>query len=285
MEKLIEKAKVLIEALPYIKKFYGKTVVVKYGGKAMESSALKESIVIDIIFMKYVGMNPIIVHGGGPEISSFMEKLGNKPKFVNGFRVTDKNTMNIVEMVLVGKINKEIVNLINKNGGKAVGISGKDGNLIFVEKKKSKIDLGFVGEVKKINTEILNTLDGKGFIPVIAPLGTDKNNDTYNINADSAASEIAIALKAEKLVFLTDVRGILPSKNKFAIPISTLTVKDAVKLKKKNIIDGGMLPKVDACIKALQYGIKKTHIIDGRIMHALLLEIFTDKGIGTEIVK
>lgn len=285
MEKLIEKAKVLIEALPYIKKFYGKTVVVKYGGKAMESSALKESIVIDIIFMKYVGMNPIIVHGGGPEISSFMEKLGNKPKFVNGFLVTDKNTMNIVEMVLVGKINKEIVNLINKNGGKAVGISGKDGNLIFVEKKKSKIDLGFVGEVKKINTEILNTLDGKGFIPVIAPLGTDKNNDTYNINADSAASEIAIALKAEKLVFLTDVRGILPSKNKFAIPISTLTVKDAVKLKKKNIIDGGMLPKVDACIKALQYGIKKTHIIDGRIMHALLLEIFTDKGIGTEIVK
>jgi len=285
MKKLKQKTETLIEALPYIKKYHGKIVVIKYGGNAMANPEIKKAVMEDIVLLKHVGINPVIVHGGGPEISSFMEKSGKKPKFVNGFRVTDKETMNIVEMVLFGKINKEIVNLINKYGGKAVGISGKDGKLIFVEKKKSKVDLGFVGEVKKINTGILNTLDTKGFIPVIAPLGADKNNDTYNINADSAASEIAIALKAEKLVFLTDVHGILPSKNSSANPISTLTVGEAVKLKKKSVIDGGMLPKVDACIKALQYGVKKTHIIDGRITHSLLLEIFTDKGIGTEIVK
>ena len=285
MEKLIEKAKVLIEALPYIKKFHGKKVVIKYGGSAMEHEKTKKAIMQDIVFMRYVGMNPIIVHGGGKAITDTLKKTGKKSKFIDGLRVTDKETIQVVEQVLVDKINKEIVSLINESGGNAFGINGKSESLIMATKLEANNDLGFVGQIIKINPEKLDELCKKGFIPVIAPLGLGQNGETYNINADTAASEIAAVLKAQKLVLLTDVPGILKDKLDPESIMSTLKVSEIEVLKERGVITGGMIPKIHACEKALKAGVGKSHIIDGRILHSLLLEIFTDKGIGTELIK
>ena len=291
MKKLIEKAEILMEALPYIKKFYGKTVVIKYGGNAMVDEKLKASFAKDVTLMKYIGINPVIVHGGGPQISKTMERMGLKPKFVSGYRVTDSETMDIVEMVLGGKVNKEIVNLINSNGGRAVGLTGKDGGLIKAKKKLMKgtspetgapeiIDAGLIGEVESIDASILDALDKGGFIPVIAPVGVGANGETYNINADLVAGAVASALSASKLILLTDIAGI---QDKDGNLITTLNKKKVEELIKKKVITGGMLPKVAACFDALGGNVGKVHVVDGRVPHALLLEIFTDKGIGTEI--
>jgi acetylglutamate kinase len=291
MKKLIEKAEILMEALPYIRNFYGKTIVIKYGGHAMEDEALKKSFAKDVVLMKYIGINPVIVHGGGPQISQTMERMGLKPKFVSGYRVTDSETMDIVEMVLGGAINKEIVNLINSNGGRAAGLTGKDGGLIKAKKKFLKgtsaetgapeiIDAGHLGEVEAVDSAILEALDKGGFIPVIAPIGVGSQGETYNINADLVAGAVAAALSAAKLMLLTDVEGILDADGKL---ISTLTKKKVSELIKKKVISGGMLPKVAACFDALGGKVGKVHVVDGRVPHALLLEIFTDKGIGTEI--
>ena len=291
MQKLIEKADILMEALPYIKNFYGKTIVIKYGGHAMSDEALKKSFAKDVVLMKYIGINPVIVHGGGPQISQTMERMGLKPKFVAGYRVTDSETMDIVEMVLGGAINKEIVNLINSNGGRAAGFTGKDGGFIKAKKKFLKgtsaetgapeiIDAGHLGEVEAVDSAILEALDKGGFIPVIAPIGVGEKGETYNINADLVAGAVAAALSAAKLMLLTDVEGILDADGKL---ISTLTKKKVAELIKKKVISGGMLPKVAACFDALGGKVGKVHVVDGRVPHALLLEIFTDKGIGTEI--
>ncbi|MBE9503808.1 MAG: acetylglutamate kinase [Proteobacteria bacterium] len=293
MKKLIEKAKVLIESLPYIQQFSGKTVVIKYGGNAMVEETLKKSFALDIILMKQIGINPVIVHGGGPQIGEVMKKMGMKSSFVDGYRVTDSETMHVVEMVLVGRVNKEIVSLINMQGGRAVGLGGKDGSLIRGKKKRLKrqdkkdqppeiIDIGMVGDVDSINPEILISLDNSGFIPVIAPVGIGKGGETYNINADLVAGKIAEALDAEKLVLLTDVEGI---KNKDGELLSSLSPKEINSYLKDGTIHGGMVPKVECCISAMEGGVTKTHIIDGRVEHAVLLEIFTDIGIGTQITE
>jgi len=293
MKKSIEKASVLIESLPYIRKFSGKTFVIKYGGAAMVDAKLKDAFAKDIVLLNLIGIKPVIVHGGGPKINRIMEKMGKTPTFVHGHRVTDKETIDIVEMVLGGLINKQIVTLINSHGGKAIGLSGKDANLIKARKKIIRkmspetgvpeiIDLGLVGEVEKINPKILTSMDESGFIPVIAPVSSGKKMETLNINADYVAGAIASALKAEKLILLTDVTGVKDKKNKL---IPTLHLKEVKTLIKNKTISDGMLPKVHACENALKGKVKKTHIIDGRIPHAILLEIFTEKGIGTEIVK
>ncbi len=293
MDKLIKKADVLLEALPYIRNLYKKTIVIKYGGSAMVADELKKNFAMDVVLLKYIGINPVIVHGGGPQIGKTLEKMGKKSHFVEGLRVTDEETIDVVEMVLVGKVNKEIVSLINRHGGKAVGLSGKDGGLIKAKKYKviksspetdrpEIIDIGMVGEVESINAGVLNTLDEGGFIPVIAPVGVGENGETYNINADFVAGEIAGSLKAEKLVLLTDEEGV---KGKDGSLLSTLNKKEIDYLIKKGVIRGGMLPKVKCCLDALESGVKKTHIIDGRVKHAILLEIFTDEGVGTQIVE
>jgi acetylglutamate kinase len=294
MKELVQKADVLIEALPYIREFYGKTIVIKYGGSAMEDETLKEDVMEDIVLMKYVGMNPVVVHGGGPQISDLMKRLGKKAEFIQGLRITDRETVDIAEMVLAGKVNKEIVSLINQHGGKAVGLCGKDANLIQAQKRFAKVtsengeqimtDIGFVGDITKVNPQIIRVLESEGFIPVIAPNGVGEDGQTYNINADTVAGEIAAALRAEKLILLTDVRGILRDKNDEDSLISTLDVSELEGLVQNGIIESGMLPKVEACITALNAGVNKTHIIDGRINHSILLEIFTERGIGTEIV-
>lgn len=290
MKEIIKKAEILIEALPYIRNFYGKTFVIKYGGSAQVKEELKESFAKDIVTINYIGIKTAIVHGGGPKISATMEKMGKKPKFVQGQRVTDRETMDIVEMVLGGLVNKEIVSLINSHGGKAAGLSGKDGGLLKAKKKLLKkhaetgvdevIDIGFVGEVTRVDPQILISLEKDGFIPVISPVGVGTKGETLNINADYVAASIASALKAEKLILLTDVPGIMDKNNKI---ISTLTKKNIKKYIKDGTITGGMLPKVQACLKAIEGGVSKTHIIDGRVPHCLLLEIFTKEGIGTEI--
>ncbi len=293
MKTVIEKANILIESLPYIKRFSGKTFVIKYGGAAMVDEGLKDAFAQDIVLLNFIGIKPVIVHGGGPKINSIMEKMGKKPTFVQGQRVTDEETVDIVEMVLGGLINKQIVSLINSHGGLAVGLSGKDGNLIKARRKvitkispetgaPEIIDLGLVGEVEKINPRILTSIEQSGFIPVIAPISAGQRSKTLNINADYVAGAIASALKAEKLILLTDVEGIKDKKNKL---ISTLNIKKIKSLTANGTISGGMLPKVQACQNAIDGDVKKTHIIDGRTPHALLLEIFTEEGIGTEIVK
>ncbi len=294
MEELVKKADVLIEALPYIREFYGKTIVIKYGGAAMADDALKDSVMQDVVLMKFVGMNPVIVHGGGPQISAMMKRVGKEAEFVQGLRVTDAETVDIAEMVLAGKVNKEIVLLINQHGGKAVGLCGKDGNLIRAQKHFAQVtsdtgeqivvDIGFVGKVTEVYPEIIQVLYQQDFIPVIAPNGVGEDGQTYNINADSVAGEIAAALKAEKLIILSDVRGILRDKDDENTLIPTLNISAIDGLVKDGTISTGMLPKVEACITALEAGVTKTHIIDGRISHSLLLEVFTEKGIGTEIV-
>ena len=293
MKKRIQKAETLLEALPFIKNFYGKTVVIKYGGNAMYSEQLKEGFAQDIVMMKYTGINPVIVHGGGPQIGKTLDALGIQSQFVDGQRITNKDMIDVVEMVLGGKVNKEIVSLINRNGGNAVGISGKDGDLIHAKKHKRVkispetdrpeiIDMGLVGEITKINARILEILDQNEFIPVIAPIGKGENGETLNINADFVAAAIASALHAEKLVLMTDTEGV--QKNNGTL-ISELTRKEAKKLIKSGVISNGMLPKVTCCLDSLKSGVAKTHIIDGRIKHALLLELFTEEGIGTQIIE
>ena len=292
MKEIIRKAEVLIDALPYIRNFYGKTLVIKYGGAAQTKDELKESFSQDIAMLNFIGIRTVIVHGGGPKISATMEKMGKKPEFVHGQRVTDQETMDIVEMVLGGLVNKEIVSLINKHGGKAVGLSGKDGGLIRAHKKIIKnitpetgvseiVDLGLVGEVTAIDPAVLDGLEKNGFIPVISPIGVGPQGETLNINADYVASAVAASLKAEKLILLTDVAGLL---DKTGTVISTLKKSQVSRLVKNGSITGGMLPKVQACTRALDEGVNKTHIVDGRIPHCLLLEIFTKEGIGTEIL-
>jgi acetylglutamate kinase len=281
-----QRVEILLEALPYIREFRGKSVVIKYGGAAMEQADLKEPFALDVILLHLVGINPVIVHGGGPQIGALMKKLGKEPKFVGGMRVTDADTIEIVEMVLVGKINTEIVGLINLNGGRAVGLSGKDGNLLRARKRLHRtaggeeVDIGLVGEVETVNAEPIRLLEDRGFVPVIAPVGVGARGETYNINADLVAGAVAGALKAEKLILLTDQAGIL-DKDKNLIP--SLNKKKVEDLVHKGTIGGGMLPKTRSCFEALEAGCAKVHIIDGRIPHALLLEIFTQSGIGTEI--
>ena len=296
MDKLIKKADILIESLPYIRNFAGKTIVIKFGGSAMVAEELKEGFAEDVVLLKYVGLNPIIVHGGGPQINKMLETLGIEAKFIHGVRVTDKPTMEVVEMVLGGRINKEIVALLNQHGGKAVGLTGKDGSLFTTKSFNPKSlfhrysgstetlqseNFGLVGEVNQVNSELLLTLQNANFIPVIAPIGVDTKGHTHNINADLVAGSLAAALQAEKLLMLSDVKGI---RNEKGSHVSTLSRKDMEQMVKKKVIKEGMLPKVHACLTALQGGVKKSHIIDGRVPHAILLEIFTDKGIGTEIV-
>jgi len=286
LKRNIEKAQLLVEALPYIRTLSGKTIVIKFGGNAMIDEKLKELFAEDVVLTKYFGMSPVVVHGGGPQISEVMDKMGKKPVFIEGIRITDGETMDIVEMVLGGKINKELVNRINQHGGNAVGLTGIDAGLIRARKlrrsgKGAGIDRGLVGEVESISPNIIRSLEQNRFIPVIAPIGVDNKGKTYNINADTAAGAIAATLKAEKLIFLTDVKGILGKDGRL---ISTLTRKQVLTLIKSGVITSGMLPKVRACLEALDGGVKKTHIIDGRINHSILLEIFTKKGIGTEIV-
>ncbi len=293
MEKLIDRAKILIEALPYIRRFYNKTVVIKYGGSSMEEEAIRRSFAIDVVLLKYIGINPVIVHGGGPQISDMLKKIGKKSQFIEGMRVTDTETMDIVEMVLVGKVNKEIVNLINQQGGKAVGLSGKDGQSIVAKKMKLTrsqgsdqppeiIDIGLVGEVRSVHPEVIEALMRDHFIPVIAPVGVGEEGETYNINADLVAGKVASALKAEKLILLTDVEGVMDEKKEL---IPTLVAHKARKLIFQKVISSGMIPKVNCCLDALEEGVTKTHIINGTVEHAILLEIFTDVGIGTQIYK
>jgi len=293
LDELIRKADILLEALPYIRSLTGKTIVIKYGGSAMVDEGLKAGFARDITLLKYIGVNPVIVHGGGPQIAKILEKMGMKTRFIKGQRVTDEETLDVVEMVLVGKVNKEIVTLISSAGGNAVGLSGKDGRLIEAEKLVIKesaadvnrpeiIDLGMVGRIRKINTAILETIDRDNFIPVIAPVGAGSGGETYNINADTVAGEIAATLKAEKLVLLTNEKGIYGADKEL---LSTLDEKAVEKLIESSVIIGGMLPKVRSCFRALEAGVKKTHIIDGRVKHSVLLEIFTDTGVGTEITR
>jgi len=292
MDKGLEKAKILSESLPYIKEFYNKTVVIKYGGHAMVDEELQRNFALDIILMKYIGINPVIVHGGGPQINRFLDKMNIKSNYIQGMRVTDGETMDVVEMVLVGKVNKEIVSLINHHGGKAVGLSGRDGDLIKAKKMEilkaqakdappELIDLGRVGQVTQVNPEILETLDSQNFIPVIAPVGVGEDGYSFNINADLVAGAIAARLEAEKLVLLTDVAGVLDGQGEL---IPTMTRREADSMVASGEIAGGMIPKVKCCLKAVKDGVKKAHIIDGRLEHAVLLEMFTKDGVGTEIV-
>ncbi len=291
-------AQVLVEALPYIRRFYGKTIVIKYGGHAMVDEELKKNFALDIILMKYVGINPIIVHGGGPQISSIMDRMGIKPTFIEGQRVTDDETMSVVEMVLVGTVNKEIVGLINRLGGRAVGLSGRDGELVQAERMKiyrysgderppEIIDIGRVGKVSKVNPEVLVALEKDGFIPVIAPVGVGPDSQAYNINADLVAGSIAGKLRAEKLILLTDVPGVLGQggEGEEQRLIHSMTMKEVERALEEGTASGGMIPKLKACLKALRQGTKKAHILDGRREHAILLELFTDSGVGTEILR
>ena len=293
MESFVGKAEVLMEALPYFQRFYGKTFVIKYGGHAMENDDLKSSFAQDIVLLKYVGINPVVVHGGGPQIDTVLDKMGITSRYVRGMRVTDQETLDIVEMVLVGKVNKEIVNLINQNGGMAVGLSGKDGGLILAKKMNVTvasgngespeiIDIGMVGEIIGINPLIIESLDQNKFIPVIAPVGVGKQGETYNINADLVAGEVAEALHAEKLILMTDIEGV---KDKKGGLLSTLKESQARRMIQDGVVGSGMIPKVECCINALKGGVEKTHIIDGRVKHAVLLEIFTKEGVGTEVVR
>lgn len=285
MEKILEKAGVLVEALPYIQKFNRKIIVVKYGGSAMTNVELQKKVIEDVVLLKLVGFKPIIVHGGGKEISRWVDKVGKTPEFVNGLRVTDAETMEIAEMVL-NKVNKSLVTMVEELGVKAVGISGKDGKLLTVDKKYSDgKDIGFVGDIKKVNAKIIYDLLENDFLPIVAPIGLDDNYNTYNINADDAACEIAKAVGAEKLAFLTDIEGLYRDINDKDSFISRITASEAKKLIESGTIGGGMLPKLTNCTQAIESGVNRVHILDGRIPHCLLLEIFTEKGIGTAIAK
>lgn len=285
MQRYLDKAEVLIEALPYIQHFNEKIILVKYGGSAMLDEQLKKRVIEDVALLKLVGFKPVIVHGGGKEISRWVKRAGMESKFVNGLRVTDEETMEIAEMVL-GRVNKSLVNLIEQIGVRAVGLSGKDGGLLKVKKKFSDgQDIGFVGEITKVNPEIIYELLDKGFVPVIGPIGVDEKFETYNINADDAAYAIACAIGAEKLVFLTDIEGVYKNPNDPSTRLSEITIAEAEELIAEGYVGGGMLPKLQSCIEAIQNGVSRVHILDGRIPHCLLLEFFTDSGIGTAILK
>jgi acetylglutamate kinase len=277
------RVEILSEALPYIQQFAGRTVVVKYGGAAMKDSNLKDKVIRDVVFLSCVGLRPILVHGGGPEINSWLGKLGIEAQFKNGLRVTDAPTMDVVEMVLVGRVNKEIVALINQAGGMSVGLCGKDGNLITARPQGDE-GIGFVGEVSSVNIKILETLSSNGYIPVVSSVAADETGQAYNINADTVAGEIAAALGAEKLILLTDTRGILKDYHDPSTLIPKIDIREARQLIADGIVSGGMIPKVNCCVRSLAQGVKASHIIDGRIPHALLLEVFTDVGIGTMIL-
>lgn len=277
------RVRVLSEALPYIQQFTGRTIVIKYGGAAMKDSTLKDSVMRDIVFLSCVGVRPVLVHGGGPEINTWLGKLGIEPQFKNGLRVTDAPTMEVVEMVLVGKVNKEIVSLINQAGGRAIGLCGKDGNLITARPEGAS-DIGFVGEVSSVNTKILGPLLENGYIPVISSVAADETGQAYNINADTVAGEIAAAVGAEKLILLTDTRGILRDYQDASTLIERLDIQEARQLIDTGVVAGGMIPKVNCCVRSLAQGVRATHILDGRVPHSLLLEILTDSGIGTMIV-
>ncbi len=288
METLIKRAEILIEALPYIQKLHGKTVVIKYGGNAMINEELKNSVMEDITLLKYIGMKPVVVHGGGPDINSLLGRLDIKSEFINGLRVTDAGTMEVAQMVLVGKTNKEIVSLLNQKGGKAIGLCGIDGKLIECEQYRTVVDgnetdIGYVGKITHINSKVLDLIASDEYIPVIAPIGVGSDGRSYNINADTVAGEVAIALKAEKLMLLTDVEGVKMSKDSPDV-LYALTAAEVHDLIERKIINGGMIPKVLGCLEALDGGVGRTHIIDGRIPHSILLEIFTYKGIGTMIM-
>ena len=284
-QKYLEKAEVLIEALPYIQRFNRKVIVVKYGGSAMVDEELKRNVIKDVVLLKLVGFKPIIVHGGGKEISRWVGKVGKEAKFVNGLRVTDKETMEIAEMVL-GKVNKELVTLVESLGVKAIGISGKDGGLLKVNKKLSQgQDIGYVGDIKEVNPAILSELLEKDFLPIVCPVGLGDDFATYNINADDAACAIARAMKAEKLAFLTDIEGVYRDPEDTSSLISELFVNEAKALIENGNVGGGMIPKLQNCIDAIESGVNRVHILDGRIQHCLLLEIFTNKGIGTAILR
>ena len=276
-------AEVLIQALPYIKQYAGQTIVVKYGGNAMLDDALKAAVMQDVVLMRYVGINPILVHGGGPEITDAMQRMGKTPQFVGGLRVTDAETMEIVEMVLTGKTNKNIVAHLNQQGAQAVGLSGKDGNLICAVRETSKGDIGFVGRVTQINPALIHTLTGAGYIPVISSVALGEDGASYNVNADTVAGEMAAALGASKLIMMTDVEGIFHDFSDKDSLIREMTAKDARQLVTDGIVEKGMIPKVEACVTALAGGVGAAHILDGRLLHALLIEIFTDQGIGTMI--
>jgi len=292
MKHLIEKANNLMEALPYIRRFAGKTFVIKYGGHAMSEERLKKSFALDVIMLKSLGINTVIVHGGGPQINETLKRYGIVSEFVRGMRVTDADTMSVVEMVLVGQVNKEVVGYLNQHGGRAVGLSGKDGNLLLAKKllqdvvhedgTSEQVDIGFVGDVIKVNTDLIKVLEQSQYIPVVAPVGVGLAGECYNINADLVAGRVAAALNAEKLILLTDIEGV---KGKNGALLSSIAVSEMHRLIDDGSITGGMIPKVTCCADALNDGVKKAHIIDGRVEHAVLLEIFTDVGIGTEIVK
>ncbi|SMP73946.1 acetylglutamate kinase [Desulfonatronum lacustre] len=291
MQHEVAKAKTLLEALPYIRDFFGQTVVIKYGGHAMKDEQLKRAFALNIVLLRYIGVNPVIVHGGGPQIGRMLDQLGICCQFREGLRVTDEATMDVVEMVLVGKVNKEIVNLLNQHGGKAVGLSGKDGRIINAQKMEMVIphkdmppeiiDLGKVGEVTDIRTGLIRTLEKEGFIPVIAPVGVDDDGETYNINADAVAGAVAAALEAKRLILLTDVPGVLDLEGNL---ISSMNRHKAVEALEKGVLRGGMIPKVKCCLEAVEAGVEKAHIIDGRLENSILLEMFTKGGIGTEII-
>jgi len=289
MEALIKKAEILIEALPYIQRLYGKTVVIKYGGNAMINDELKNSVMEDITLLKYIGMNPVVVHGGGPDINKTLDRLDIKSEFINGLRITDTATMEVAQMVLVGKTNKEIVSMLNTKGGKAIGLCGIDGRLIECEQLKTSVngvetDIGYVGKILKINSKVIELIAKDEYIPVIAPIGVGADGSSYNINADTVAGEIAAALKAEKLMLLTDVEGVKDSRANGEI-LTALSLKEVFELIDQKVIVGGMIPKVLGCVEALEKGVGRTHILDGRIPHCILLEIFTNKGIGTMITR
>ncbi|NLM23016.1 MAG: acetylglutamate kinase [Firmicutes bacterium] len=289
MNGLIAKAQVLVEALPYIRAFSGKFFVVKYGGHAMINEELKASVILDIVLMKFIGIKPILVHGGGNEINEVMERLGKKPRFVNGLRVTDQETMEIVEMVLMGKVNRQIVSLVNRYGGKAVGLSGKDANLLQARRRPpeevdgEKVDLGLVGEITRVNTELLHIISDNSYIPVVSSIAVGPGGESLNINADHVAGKLATALQAEKLIVLTDVEGIYDRRSSEEEFVSRIRAKEAREWIASGRISGGMIPKVEACLEAVSSGVSRAHILDGRTPHSLLLEIFTDRGIGTMV--
>jgi acetylglutamate kinase len=288
MEDYLDKAKVLTEALPYIQRFHGKTIVIKYGGSAMQEERLRQHFTQDIVLMKFVGLHPVVVHGGGPQIGETLKQIGKESRFVGGMRVTDAETMEVVEMVLAGKLNKGLVQLINSHGGRAIGLCGKDGNLIearkmFLEEGEAAgEDLGFVGEVANVNAGIIQDMDPSAYIPVVAPIGIGKDGATYNINADLVASHLAVALEADKLILLTDVTGILDGSGRL---LSSIPLSELKGLLTRGEVTGGMIPKVRCCYEAVSQGVRKAHIIDGKVEHSLLLEVFTDGGVGTEICR